>query len=117
MISPLEIMKGNLLMHEGKIEVVKGISEYIIFEKKKEWIGGSMVNGIPLTHDWLERLGFNRRPDFINVMDNGKMTIKEHEDGKFLFVASRFPVEYVHQLQNLHFAITGEHIKVPKQKP
>lgn len=68
---------------------------------------------IPLTKEWiyklnLSRIGFNddgdiycnngNRDDIWIQEDNNKFFIQEYKDYK---------IEYVHQLQNLYFALTG----------
>ena len=118
-LSPKEIMKGAVVSYEGKTRIVKGVMDYIILEGTKEWIGGSLMNGEPLTEEWLMKLGFEWNDTFYN---KGKLSItlagdSSHPKGRVYFnswaIWNHQP-EYVHQLQVLFFSLTGEHLIVPK---
>jgi hypothetical protein len=68
---------------------------------------------IPITHDWIRKLGFN-----INSRGWSKAGLQlfYHKRkiilGVQLSVVSYRAIEYVHQLQNLYFAVTGEELIV-----
>lgn len=113
MISPIEIQKGSILSHEGKPKVVKAIGDFILFTDAKAWIGGSMINGEPVSEKWLVELGF--RQETGNIWGNGKLVISVYGNA-FKFMDSNLTYEYVHQLQGLYFYIVGEHLKLPKIK-
>lgn len=126
-VNPKDILKGSVLCFEGQAQIVKAVSEFIMFEGRKEWIGGSMINGEPLSEVWLERFGFEYRPDTVPKRWNKKMAgqnstwyLYEGLDGIISFSPFEWnhtlKLEYVHQLQLLHFALTGEHLTVPKLK-
>jgi hypothetical protein len=115
MISVKEVMKGCILSYEGRAQVVKGISEYIIFEGKKEWIGGSLINGEPISEAWLDRLGFKLTGQH-GIWGNEKISIVLLSDGTFSMNGCLIFNRYIHQLQVLIFAMTGEHLKLPKLK-
>lgn len=78
--------------------------------------------GIPLTAEWLEKMGFVRqKAEFDSCFDKGSMSI--HQDGTFFFPISYETHEpdfqtigtgfkHVHQLQNLYFALTGEELTI-----
>lgn len=114
MISPSEILKGSILCHEGKPKIVKAIGDYILFMDAKAWIGGSMIEGEPLSVVWLDKLGFVYDSS-VGGWTNGKIGITVEENG-FKLPWSNFLYQYVHQLQLIHFIITQEHIKLPKIK-
>ena len=72
---------------------------------------------IPLTEDWLEKFGFElgkvkvglpafKHPDL-------EMTLVFY-DGSFGIAGAKKqpPLDYVHQLQNLYFALTGEELTI-----
>lgn len=72
---------------------------------------------IPLTEEWLERFGFRKTFDSpfedFEWSDNN-LQLSENFDcylGKFTQ-----PIQYVHQLQNLSFALTGEELKLKTDK-
>ena len=64
---------------------------------------------IPLTEEWLVKFGFKRL---------GKDTfylgaIKIHHRKRGFVLAKRYrDVQHVHQMQNLHFALTGEELTI-----
>lgn len=79
--------------------------------------------GIPLTPEWLERMGFvkNTREEW----DGPKIelehslewfTIKGYGPDSFMLMGSEWtmgkPFQFVHQLQNLYFAVTGEELDI-----
>lgn len=116
MISPLEIQRFSILNHEGKTKKVKAVSELILFEGEKAWIGGGMINGEPISRTWLEKLGFTQTHEF--VWGNGKLELLFNFDESVFCIGhwGNIRYQYIHQLQLQHFAITGEHIKLPKIK-
>lgn len=68
---------------------------------------------IPLTEEWLFKLGFKRwtskRKD--KTYSNGMVIIHERKNGYSL--ASRYVrYVYVHQFQNLYFALTGSELTI-----
>jgi len=114
-----ELRIGNLI--SGK-EFNCPVSEY-----KINWIGQESVgldagkykigirleylSGIPLTEEWLVKLGFRySAPDWmlddlgIRKMGNGFVYLNGI-DGGLIY-------EFVHQLQNLYFALTGRELKI-----
>lgn len=85
------------------------------------------IEPIPLTPEWLERMGFvkNTREEW----DGPKIelehslewfTIKGYGPDSFMLMGSEWttgkPFQFVHQLQNLYFALTGEELII-KEAP
>jgi hypothetical protein len=78
---------------------------------------------IPLTEEWLLRFGFEDDRDnlmvlrkdvfefFFDKKDICGVNLYEKWDGNFLCG----DIQYVHQLQNLYFALTGEELVVNEQ--
>lgn len=73
---------------------------------------------IPLTEEWLLRLGFDFVPDLHAYADENHYIVPFH-DGTFQFHPFCTndedcwkTLEYVHQLQNLYFALTGEELQI-----
>lgn len=112
-ISPKEVMRGIILNYEGKPVIVKGVTEYIILEGRKEWIGGSLINGEPISEIWLEKLGFEQTE--YDTYSKGELKITLG-DSCFYSNKSMTEYNYVHQLQLLYFSLTQEHLKLPKLK-
>lgn len=79
---------------------------------------------IPLTEERLEKFGFERRESkmydghldvWYFYIHDGKIMFNTElvTDGEIIIQFRRFPivVKYVHQLQNLYFALTGEELE------
>ena len=102
-----ELRIGNWVLSptEGEIQIENG---WQIDE-------GEDVEPIPLTEDWLERFGFEYSD--LNG-DSGLWKIPPFQIyGKYnqFIYDYELDVNYVHQLQNLYFALTGEELKQNKE--
>lgn len=79
---------------------------------------------IPLTEEWMLKFGFviryfnqdETKPLFWKVEKNRHIDIYPHKEHNFYFFINSIqmstPLKYVHQLQNLYFALTGEELTV-----
>lgn len=115
MVSPKEILKGSILFYDGKTRIVKGIGDYIQFEDMKEWIGPGLVQGEPISEVWLDQLGFAARDG--EVWSNSKMDVVFTSDNGHISVPYLLrEYMFIHELQLLHFTVTGAHLTVPKTK-
>lgn len=95
---------------ETASEIFKAFSDGSIFK----------ISGIPLTEEWLLRFGFKLKFDNIytypfKVSDNFVVDIKfEGWPENISLITNEYfssnSVKYVHQLQNLYFALTGEEL-------
>ena len=93
---------------------------------------GGVYEPIPLTEEILLKLGFKNIDkggnDFITYTDSEhnyylQIDVRKN-DGKYLILDNSFDdlrafsmvdIEYVHQLQNLYFALTGNELKYKEQ--
>lgn len=68
------------------------------------------VNAIPLTEEWLRKFGFEKLQE---TYFNGDFEL-DITDAGFLFSETYIKVscKYVHQLQNIYFALTGKELEV-----
>ena len=109
-----ELRLGNLFIEEysGKIIEVIGL------EKNRITFSGLFLDKwqakpIPLTEEWFLKLGFET--DNIEWW-NGIITIGIYEDGLFYcptgqtYIRRGKEIQYLHQLQNLYFALIGEEL-------
>lgn len=113
-----ELRLGNLYNQFGNIHQVNG---HIISELEKAPQGQLWCKPIPLTEEWLIKFGFEET-DPITFM-GGLYSIKK-PDGFYInketmsyctfdyegTIDDIIKIEYVHQLQNLYFAVTGEEL-------
>jgi hypothetical protein len=108
-----ELRIGNWIAHEPTIddweEIIVRPGTIIQCE-----ISPDSFMPIPLTEEWLLKFGFEWK-NF--ALRNGKFTVRFQ---KYFYVYLSFEgvspiqinLEYVHQLQNLYFALTGEELVV-----
>jgi hypothetical protein len=64
---------------------------------------------VPLTEEWLVKFGFLRSPENDCVFANGVQAVFFDKTDSFCELKGAYP-KYVHQLQNLYFALTGEEL-------
>jgi hypothetical protein len=88
------------------------------------------IHGIPLTEEWLLKLGFIKYSGRTKTWRNGRQFISKyyrHYSNVDYFSLtfhvmydmitlnnynSRLDIKYVHQLQNLYFALTGKELEI-----
>jgi hypothetical protein len=131
MIKPEELRIANLLKTSSKslnyaeIATVRKIEPEVIFFEEL-WAGEypSGIDGIPLTPEWLEKAGFKYAEGFF-ADDYTKRPItlynnpfKEGWTVENLFgqqiTEDILVIQYVHQLQNLYYALTGKELEFSK---
>lgn len=140
-LSPLELMKGNIVCYEGGVRKVKAVSELIMLEGDKNWIGAGLMNGEPVTTSWLEKFGFIEaiytdgeiymqldRTDYsyspYNLNKSWKCYrmrkykddwyFEIHKDARGHLFSFQEKCNYIHRLQVLYFAFTESHLAIPK---
>jgi hypothetical protein len=70
------------------------------------------LEGIPLTPEILEKAGFQYQADINNGYYELDSFSLDETDGGFLHNACDNSVDYLHQLQNLYFALTGSELEI-----
>lgn len=65
------------------------------------------LQGIPLTEDWLLKLGFEKKEDCEGYFKDGILFLNG-----LITVVQKVKCEYVHRLQNLYFALTGQELTI-----
>ncbi len=132
MIRAQELRIGNFVMVNGEIEEIFGICEDYPFLKTAKY-GACVIeyrdlDPITLTEDLLIKLGFVRNQiktisEVIDISENDKhLEFEITEVGLDLWISSDkidealyFPInhiKFVHQLQNLFFALTQQELKL-----
>lgn len=117
-MSPKELRIGNFVQTPDGIGTVMILSEYSASVNVMDCISNfNHFAGIPITPEWLEQLGFEkdqynvyRSPDTIEfrplIYDNGIIGYELYRGA----VDWLRHIEYVHQLQNLYFALTKKEL-------
>jgi len=119
-----ELRIGNQIKYHDKIITVAGIvRNTIYYESKVLCFDGNVgdykpFEPIPLTEEWLLKFGFEEKQHdsdqcFGHVLNDfwvmNESQIRVNCGGYILF---DFKIEFVHQLQNLYFTITGEELAI-----
>jgi hypothetical protein len=116
-ISAVEIRVGNYYDHNGDVRQVTPSTIEEVWNAKRQW-----CKPIPLTEEWLLRFGFDNWFGKEYILSNGHFycVFKFYKNGRidtyFCGQNERFKnkdtrfIKYVHQLQNLYFALTGEEL-------
>ena len=140
-MKPQDLRIGNYVYYENTTHIISGIMGNKIYswwvkdgkpviEYEQKDIGGAQVENpymdvidrhepIPLTEEWLVKFGIELNFEELEsgfkllYWVKGAFNLEIDKDGKIYFeVYSHYiEVKYVHQLQNLYFALTGEELK------
>lgn len=112
-----ELRIGNLVYNEFTREQME---VYPIMIHQLSKIGSTNIKPILLTEEWLLKFGFHRHhADYSNDViyiknidsNNGfEWGVYPNELGSGIEIKNRILLRYVHQLQNLYFALIGEEL-------
>jgi len=79
------------------------------------------IEPIPLTEEWLLKFGFDKVGEWMGIDFNPRMGMRFYngnaaecditQDDKYIAFKCGF-IQYVHQLQNLYFALTGNELEL-----
>ena len=107
-----ELRIGNLVTFNGKQIIVSWEDVQFImtsdFEKEYH-------KPIPLTEEWLLKFGFEVDENLWFTINLIGYSIERDDDISWDFLKSEdfiVNIKYVHQLQNLYFALVGEELKI-----
>ena len=118
-----ELRIGNIVQLDGEIGYVKSIySKYFQVDDARCCSMGYSVKEkfepVPLTEEWLIKFGFekSKQPNgtifYGNLSFGMRVTGHPYDDGFLLFGhESNVDIKYVHQLQNLYFALRGKELE------
>lgn len=112
MIQANELRIGNWVNEFGK-DVQVSIDDFINQDYKPNQHEFEYFNPIHLTEEWLVKFGFQKMDD--NWYSNENYNLERDERGFWLSSQTLQLSEtfnYVHQIQNLHFALTGQELKL-----
>lgn len=124
MIKATELRIGNWVLIRDNLLCVKGISKKVSLgntpdsEFVHDEFDCSVIKPVPLTPEMLERCGFERVYSSLVFGDYYLYDAPDFE-GNWWFknLEHNFKVvkiKYLHQLQNLYFALTGEELVMSK---
>jgi hypothetical protein len=117
-----ELMIGNWINYYGKNVCIaelkeKGIS-YLDKPLRRYLTTApySEFNPIPLTEEILLKCGFEHITEGLRYADKNHLIVNGDKDWLFMPFCTNdidcyIPIKYLHQLQNLYFALTGEELE------
>ena len=115
MVLANELRIGNLVYNENKQIVSVSASRIVLCDDKRV-----KYQPIPLTEEWLVKFGFyqSKSAEYeglcaYNIPSWGRVVIQDgtlQPDQYYFLDGLTQEIEYVHQLQNLYFALTGEEL-------
>ncbi|MGD1319535.1 hypothetical protein [Chryseobacterium sp. 2R14A] len=109
-----DLRLGNLVLDiDGKIGKITSISDRsIVVNDESIGFSNLSLKGIPIDNKWLIKFGYQPIEgifDEIHFFKKGNHKIWKPFD-EFLDDYYRFKIKYVHQLQNLYFALNQEEL-------
>lgn len=114
-----ELRIGNFVDWNGEVGIVSQLLEKDIFFKCGETDLYDAIKPIPLTKEWFEKFGYYDT-NMPNHFIKDEMTIDEHSfwdcNGMFIDNKNGVCIQYVHQLQNLYFALRQEELIIKNQE-
>jgi hypothetical protein len=101
-----ELRTGNLVHINGEVHQLQTVGQWLHTDQTVDEVPISVLQPIPLTEEWFEK-----------TKDN--WTLDEASDEHYEFSVDliqccqilKKELKYVHQLQNLYFALTGEELE------
>lgn len=114
MIQAHELRIGNIIQYnDGDICRVIGISEFgldVEFKEETTYIEHEHFSVIPITEEILLKCGFDLKSvPYHAIKGNIVLVIS---NGIWYYKFSHAKVQYLHQLQNLYHALTGQELKI-----
>jgi hypothetical protein len=97
------VYTGNLVVKSYSADGLYNLTRNIEDDNSK-------ITPIPLTEEWLLNFGLSKNNGYPYKFLNGFIKIR---NGFYFYKYYHLDIElkYVHQLQNLYFALTGEELK------
>lgn len=95
---------------------VSQINRHAIHINNKARVDVGILEPIPLTEKWILKLGFKYN-SFTTFYELKDVQIENEDVGTFAFYYKTFKInslKYIHELQNLFFALTREELKLKK---
>jgi hypothetical protein len=108
-----ELRIGNCILKNGSNYIVDTLFFVDVYDGTAM---GFDLQPIPLTEEWLLKFGFKRRYNapamLINYGELQSVFTINIVKNEFYFTYGDLQVKYLHQLQNLYFALTNEELTI-----
>lgn len=114
-----EIRIGNETLN-GKVVAISSGDVILVHDGFQSWSSKDLVDGvepIPLTEEWLLKFGFKKEWGKLYQIEANYFPVFMDDNVTWYYSADCYhytgkALEYVHQLQNLYFTLTGEELKI-----
>ena len=116
-----ELRLGSLFDYKQCIYAANVIRDNFVYGKNVNGFAPGefpidKINSIPLTEEWLLKFGFEKD----NELNFVKFSFKVHfwsnyNSYMYGWIGGNIEIKYVHQLQNIYFALTGQELTIQKQ--
>lgn len=111
MMQPQELRIGNIV-YDRHNEVTE-VDLYDLKHMYQPRMDGHGYTGIPITMEWLNRLGFKPNPDMPWLMENGALMCNTGNHGIWHWSGRVIKeIKCVHELQNVMFSLSGRELEV-----
>jgi hypothetical protein len=114
-----ELRIGNKIKIDG---IIVTVDERTLFDFDHD---GRVKESVEITEEWLEKFGFEKETEIIDEVENYDYTLVAgkgvlfrcewnlHGILEYIYIDDLcfIEIQYVHQLQNLYFALTGEELQ------
>lgn len=115
-MTPKDLRIGNLVkVGQAMVTVESVCDDCINFDRNTyRCYNADQISGIPLSEEWLIRLGFNRQTSEHYYIFHKDKVLFSIYNSTLVIEGGHMPVQlkYVHQLQNLYFALTGSELTI-----
>ena len=126
-----ELRLGNFVIDEdGDVLPITAITSTTVFHNRDLFSAINTITGVPLTEEWLDKFGFEKYNNSnysidvgsyysCNEIRNSKMRLKFTRAKNWRvenYANKTIKFNYVHQLQNLYFALTGEELRIKENE-
>lgn len=108
MIDPKELRLGNFVLIGSLVWTpIEGVHSSQAFVCNGVGVNYIDIDPIPITPEWLERFGFLPYPFNYGWKHESQWLEIDSMGGYFQYPHGCAEIRYIHQLQNLFFALTG----------
>lgn len=113
------VLRGRIVTIKNKLDL----------DVAFDLLESNLIKPIPLTEEWLVRFGFEKDFDgsfmlgIISIFKDKRLkqnvyiyteSTSKYSDGQWVVILD-LKLQYVHQLQNLYFALTGEELTIKNE--
>jgi hypothetical protein len=120
MIQANELRLGNLILKNNEIYEISSLFFVDLHDGtiRENYNNSYIIEPIPLTEEWILKFGLKKtkyKSDIIydfGLQNSTYITIDKNDLSYFMWDEYLTSIKYVHQLQNLYFALTNNELEI-----